>query len=105
MSEPERKRTSNEPDTFREVDGFGKPEAKPDPSSQRDPGTVRPVHSAPDATAVKRGGRERKRYESVNPPLSEPERALAKDATDQARQLSATTGRSMLPIPGGFARS
>jgi hypothetical protein len=24
MSEPERKRTSNEPDTFREVDGFGR---------------------------------------------------------------------------------
>jgi hypothetical protein len=36
---------------------------------------------------VKRGGRERKRYESVNPPLSEPERALAKDAEEQARQL------------------
>jgi hypothetical protein len=29
MSEPERKRTSKEPDTFREVDGFGKPPSKP----------------------------------------------------------------------------
>jgi hypothetical protein len=51
-------------------DGFGKPEAKPGPSSQRDPGTVRPVDLTPDAKAMKLGARERKRHESVTLPVS-----------------------------------
>lgn len=68
-------------------DGFGKPEGKPGPASQRDPWAVPPVDPTPDAKAMKRGSGERKRHGSVTSPLSEPERALVKDAAKQARQL------------------
>jgi hypothetical protein len=68
------------------VDGFGKPVSKPGPASQPDPGTVRPVDLTPDAKAMKLG--ERKRHELVTLPVKEPERALAKDATDHACQLN-----------------
>ena len=103
MSEPERKRTSKLPDTFREVDGFGKPEAKPGTSSQRDPGTVRPVDLTPDAKAMKLGARERKRHESITPPLTVPERPYPR--TLKHRPGSSGAWRSQAVPPNCASRS
>jgi hypothetical protein len=87
MSEPEPKGPSMPPGTFREVEGFGKPERKPGPVSRPDPGAVPLVDPVPDSGVAKPGGGERKRRKRFTEPLSEPERALAKDAQEQARQL------------------
>ena len=87
MSEPEPKGPSMPPGTFREVEGFGKPERKPGPVFRPDPGAVPPVDPVPDAGVAKPGGGERKRSKRFTQPLSEPERALAKGAAEQARQL------------------
>jgi hypothetical protein len=69
------------------VDGFGKPERKPGPVSRPDPGAVTPVDPVPEASAARPDGGHRKRRRIFNQPLSEPERALGKDAQVQARQL------------------
>jgi hypothetical protein len=87
MSEPEPKGPSKPPDAFREVEGFGKPQGVPGPTARPDPGSVRPVDPMPDAGMAKPDGGERKRRKRLTQPLSEPERAMAKDATEQARQL------------------
>ena len=91
MSEPEPKGPSMPPGTFREVEGFGKPERKPDDTrrsrSRRDPSVVPPLGAVSDPGAVKPAGEQRKRHRSFSQPLTEPERALAKDAQKQARHL------------------
>jgi hypothetical protein len=87
MSDPEPKRLPKSPGTFREVEGFGKPEGKPGSNARPDPGAVPPVDPVPDAGTAKPDGGERKRRKRFTQPLSEPERALAKDAQEQARQL------------------
>jgi hypothetical protein len=91
MSEPEPKGNSKPPGTFREVDGFGKPESKPDglrrSRSRRDPSAVPPLGAVSGPGAVKPAGEQRKRHRRITQPLSEPERVLVKDAAAQARQL------------------
>jgi hypothetical protein len=77
---------TNEPirvsDTFPKVEGFG----KPSPASRRDTGAAPPGDPVPDAGAVKPDGGHRKRDGRLTQPLTEPERALAKNAAEQARQ-------------------
>jgi len=73
------------------VDGFGKPVSKPDDTrrsrSRRDPSGVPLLGAVSDPGAVKPAGEQRKRHRSFSQPLTEPERALAKDAQKQARHL------------------
>jgi hypothetical protein len=57
------------------------------PDSRPDPDAVRPVDPVPGAGMAKPDGGERKGRKRFTQPLSEPERALAKDAAEQARQL------------------
>ena len=86
MSEPEPKGPSMPPGTFREVEGFGKPDGTRRSRSRRDPSAVPPAGAPSDPGAVKPAGEQRKRPRFTQP-LTEPERALAKDAQEQARQL------------------
>ena len=74
-------------------------------TSGRDPGAVSPVDPVPDAGTAKPGGGERKRPRRFTQPLSEPERALAKDAAAQARQLKRKHRALSQPIRGASARS
>jgi hypothetical protein len=69
------------------VEGFGRAERKPGPVSRPDPGAVPPVDPVPDAGMAKPDGGQRKRHRRFTQPLTEPERALAKDAQEQAQQL------------------
>jgi hypothetical protein len=83
---------TNEPirvsDTLPKVDGFDNTKKnQPSPTSRLGPGGVPPVDPVPDAGMAKPGGGERQVHKRFSQPLSEPERALAKDAQEQARQL------------------
>ena len=73
------------------VDGFGKPVSKPDDTrrsrSRRDPSGVPLLGAVSDPGAVKPAGEQGKRHRRFTQPLTEPERALAEDAQEQARQL------------------
>jgi hypothetical protein len=69
------------------VEGFGKPEGKPGYNARPDPGAVPTVDPMPGAGTAKPRGGERKRSKRFTQPLNERERALAKDAAAQARQL------------------
>ena len=60
---------------------------RPGSTARPDPSAVPPVDPVPDAGTAKPDGGERKRRKRFTQPLSEPERALAKDAAAQARQL------------------
>ena len=66
---------------------LGKPKWNPRPGSRPDPGAVPPVEPTPDGGAVKPDSRKRNRHRRFTQPLTEPERALAKDAERQSRQL------------------
>ena len=81
----------NPEDGGAKVDGFGKPESKPDDTrrsrSRRDPRRVPPLGAVSDPGAVKPAGEQRKRHRRFTQPLTEPERAMSKDAKAQARQL------------------
>jgi hypothetical protein len=68
-------------------DGFDTKKNRPGSRSRPDPGAVPPVDPVPDAGVSTASGGERQRRKRFNQPLSEPERALAKDAAAQARQL------------------
>ena len=63
------------------VSGFGTQRSKPDS------GTVPPVEPAPEARAVKRGGRERKRHESVT-----------RRKVNKYRQLYQRLGKRLEPL-------
>jgi hypothetical protein len=69
------------------VEGFGKLESKSGSTARRDPGAVSPVHHVPDTVTATPSCSERKGRKRFTQPLSEPDRALAKDAAAQARQL------------------
>jgi len=86
MNDREPKRVPKPPDAFREVEGFDTKKNGPGSTARPDPGAVRPVDPVPEASAAKRDGGERKRRRRFSQPLSEPERALAKDAAAQARR-------------------
>jgi hypothetical protein len=68
-------------------EGFDTKKNRPGSTPRPDPGAVTPVDPVPDARVAKPGGGERKRRKRFTQPLSEPERALAKDAQEQARHL------------------
>jgi hypothetical protein len=70
-----------------EPEGFDTKKNRPAPTARPDPGLVQPVDPVPGAGVAKPGGGLRKRRKRFTQPLSEPERALAKDAAAQARQL------------------
>jgi hypothetical protein len=55
--------------------------------ARRDPSAVPPLGAVSDPAAAKPDGEQRKRPRRFTHPLTEPERALAKDAAEQARQL------------------
>ena len=86
MNDREPKRVPKPPDTFREGEGFDTKKNRPGSTPRPGPGAVPPVDPVPDAGMAKPGG-ERKERKRFTQPLSEPERALAKDAAAQARQL------------------
>ena len=69
------------------MEGFGTKKNRLGPTARPDPGAVPPVVPVPDAGMAKPGGGERKGRKRFTQPLSEPERALAKDAAEQARRL------------------
>ena len=81
----------NPEDKGAKVEGFGKPESNPDRTRssgpRHDPSAVPPLGAVSDPGAVKPAGEQRKRHRRFTQPLTEPERALAKDAQEQARQL------------------
>jgi hypothetical protein len=77
----------NRKDRGAKVEGFGNPESRSGSTARPDSGVVPPVDPVPDAGTAKPDGGHRKRRRIYNQPLSEPERALAKDAQQQARQL------------------
>ena len=83
----ETKRPHPTSDALPKSEGFGKLESKSGSTARPDPGAVPPVDPVPDAGVAKPGGGERKGRKRFTQPLSEPERALAKDAAEQARQL------------------
>ena len=87
MSEPETKGNSKPPGTFREVEGFDTKKNQPGSTARPDAGAVPPVDPMPEASAARPDGGHRKRRRIFNQPLSEPERAMSKDAEEQARQL------------------
>ena len=91
MVSPETKAPIRVSDTLPEVEGFGKPASKPDGTrrsrSRRDPSAVPPAGAVSDPGAVKPAGEQGKRHRRFTQPLTEPERALAEDAQEQARQL------------------
>jgi hypothetical protein len=70
--------------TLAKVEGFDTKKNRP---GSTDPSAVPPVDPVPDAGVAKPGGGERKRRKRFTQPLNEPERALAKDAQEQARHL------------------
>jgi hypothetical protein len=72
--------------TLAKVDGFDSKKNRPG-SVRPDPGAVPPLGAVSDAGAVKPAGEQRKRHRRFTEPLTEPERALAKDAQEQARQI------------------
>jgi hypothetical protein len=87
MNDREPKRVPKPPDTFREGEGFDTKKNRSDSNAWLDPGPLPPVDPVPDAGMAKPDGGERKRRKRFTQPLSEPERALTKDAATQARQL------------------
>jgi hypothetical protein len=87
MNDREPKRVPKPPDTFREGEGFDTKKNRPAPTARPDPGLVPPVDPVPDAGTAKPGGGLRKRRKRFTQPLNESERAMAKDAAAQARQL------------------
>ena len=87
MSEPERINTSKLPDTFREVEGFDRKKNRSGSNAGRDPSAVPPLGVESDPGAAKPAGEQRKRHRRFTQLLTEPERALVKDAAEQARHL------------------
>jgi len=61
-------------------EGFDTKKNQPGATARPDPGAVPPVDPVPDAGVAKAGGGERKRRKRFTQLLSEPERAMAKDA-------------------------
>jgi hypothetical protein len=87
------------------VEGFGTKKNRPGSTARPEPGAVPPVDPMPDAGTAKRGGGERTRSKRFTQPLSEPERALAKDAAAQARQLKRGHQALYTADPRRFPRS
>ena len=87
MSEPERIHTSKLPDAFRKVDAFDTKKNRSGSNAGRDPSAVPPLGVESDPGAAKPAGEQRNRHRRFTQPLTEPERALAKDAERQSRQL------------------
>ena len=85
---------TNEPirvsDTLPKLEVFGKPESNPDRTRssgpRHDPSAVPPLGAVSDPGAAKPAGQRRRPWR-FRQPLAGPERALAKDAQEQARQL------------------
>jgi hypothetical protein len=69
------------------VEGFGTKKNRLGPTARPDPSAVPPVDPVLDAGTATPSSSERKRRKRFSQLLSEPERALAKDAAEQARQL------------------
>ena len=82
----ENRRDSASPERRSKLEGFDTKKNRPGSTPRPGPGAVPPVDPVPDAGMAKPGG-ERKERKRFTQPLSEPERALAKDAAAQARQL------------------
>jgi hypothetical protein len=69
------------------VEGFDTKKNRPGSNARPDPIAVPPLGAVSDPGAVKPAREQRKRHRRFMQPLTEPERALAKDAQEQARQL------------------
>ena len=83
----ENKRESASPERRPKLEGFDTKKTRSGSNAQRDPSAVPPAGAVSDPGAVKPAGEQGKRHRRFTQPLTEPERALAEDAQEQARQL------------------
>jgi hypothetical protein len=83
----ENKRESASPERRSKLQGFDTKKNRSGSNARRDPSAVPPVDPVLDAGTATPSSSERRGRKRFSQPLSEPERALAKNAAAQARQL------------------